>query len=140
MCFFLFPPRAALALPLTSANVVKSLPCLFLEPLTTFNFSIVRQETLMRFARHGAAFSSPDSPRAPLICAVLPRHRPLGPHLPVRDPHPAAAAPASLRARRAVFMPPACPVPQFPQSDSIWLHCPAQSSAKGSAAAASPRT
>lgn len=36
-------------------------------------------------------------------------------------------------------MPPACPVPQFPQSDSICLRCQAQSSTKGLAAAAFPQ-
>lgn len=44
----MFSPRLAPVLPLTSANAVKSLPSLFLEPLTTCHFSIVRQEMLMR--------------------------------------------------------------------------------------------
>lgn len=89
--------------------------------------------------RHGAAFSSPDGLRAPRICAVLPRCQGPGPHLPARGPHPAAAAMARLRARRAARTPPSCPVPQFPQSNSIVLHCPTQSGAKGSADAAPPR-
>lgn len=69
--------------------------------------------------RHGAAFSSPDGLRAPRICAVLPRCQAPGPHLPARGPHPAVAAMARLRARRAARTPPVCPVPQFPQRTSL---------------------
>lgn len=77
-----FFPRAALALPLTSANVVKSLLSLFLEPLTTCDFSIVRQETLMRL--FAPELLSPPWMASELlwpVCAVTAAGGP-GPHLP----------------------------------------------------------
>lgn len=136
-----FSPRAALALPLTSANVVKSLP----EPIfrASHHMRFLHRETgnADEVVRHGAAFSSPVGLRAPLICLGLPRHRPPRPPPPGEGTASCGGSSSKPESRESCpHAPSLSRASVSPKQQHFACLPPPRSSATGSAAAASPRT
>lgn len=128
----MFSPRLAPVLPLTSANAVKSLPSLFLEPLTTCHFSIVRQEMLMRLIATellSPPRTAPERLRSAPCGGTGTGFNALRGHiLHQQPPKPSYCPPTSSTPQnpltfgsphkaRPTSEPPPCSVPRFPQSN-----------------------